>query len=84
MPAEKPLPFLVTTMCSSSSIALLAIDLGGIHASLSQTVDLDAQASKLGIGKGKVYSMHIFFAERHPIGSDFVVETTISQFDVCE
>ena len=32
----------------------------------------------------KVYSMHIFFAERHPTGSDFVVETTISQFDVCE
>jgi len=47
-------------------------------------VDLDAQASKLGLGKGKVYSMHIFFAERHPIDSDFVVETTISQFDVCE
>ena len=63
---------------------ILAIDLGGIHSSLSQTVDLDAQASKLGIGKGKVYSMHIFFAERHPIDSDFVVETTISQFDVCE
>jgi len=63
---------------------ILAIDLGGIHSSLSQTVDLDAQANKLGIGKGKVYAMHIFFAERHPTGSDFVVETTISQFDVCE
>jgi len=63
---------------------ILAIDLGGIHSSLSETVDLDTQARKLGISKGNVYSMHIFFAERHPIGSDFVVETTISQFDVCE
>ena len=61
----------------------LAIDLGGIHSSLSQTVDLDARAGDLGIAKGQIYSMHIFFAERHPIGSDFVVETTISEFDAC-
>ena len=61
----------------------LAIDLGGIHSSLSQTVDLDARAGELGIAKGQIYSMHIFFAERHMIGSDFVVETTISEFDAC-
>jgi fibro-slime domain-containing protein len=61
----------------------LAIDLGGIHESISQTVDLDAQADRLGIVAGGIYSMHIFFAERHMIGSDFVVETTISEFDVC-
>jgi fibro-slime domain-containing protein len=63
---------------------ILAIDLGGIHSSLSQTVDLDAQAKKLGISKNQIYSMHIFFAERHPTGSDFVVETTISEFGVCQ
>jgi fibro-slime domain-containing protein len=61
----------------------LAIDLGGIHSILTQTVDLDARAGDLGIAKGQIYSMHIFFAERHPIGSDFVVETTISEFDAC-
>jgi fibro-slime domain-containing protein len=61
----------------------LAIDLGGIHSSMSQTVDLDAQAGQLGIAKGEIYPMHIFFAERHPIGSDFVIETTISEFDAC-
>ena len=61
----------------------LAIDLGGIHSIMSQTVDLDAQADQLGMVKGGIYPMHIFFAERHPIGSDFVVETTISEFDVC-
>jgi fibro-slime domain-containing protein len=61
----------------------LAIDLGGVHSSLSQTVDLDAQARTLGIARGGIYSMHIFFAERHPIASDFVVETTISEFASC-
>ncbi len=62
----------------------LAIDLGGIHSSLSASVDLDQQAARLGIAKGGVYSMHIFFAERHPVGSDFVLQTTISEFDLCE
>ena len=33
---------------------------------------------------GGIYSMHVFFAERHMTGSDFVVETTIAEFDVCE
>jgi fibro-slime domain-containing protein len=33
---------------------------------------------------GNIYAMHIFFAERHMTGSDFVVETTISEFDVCQ
>lgn len=63
---------------------ILAIDLGGIHSMLSQTVDLDTQASNLGISKGQTYTMNIFFAERHPTGSDFVVETTISEFAACQ
>jgi fibro-slime domain-containing protein len=62
---------------------ILAIDLGGIHSAMSQTVDLDAQAGTLGIDKGGFYSMHIFFAERHPIASDFVVETTLSELGTC-
>jgi fibro-slime domain-containing protein len=62
----------------------LAIDLGGIHSMMSQTVDLDAEAKRLGISRGGIYSMHIFFAERHMTESDFVVETTISEFDACK
>lgn len=62
----------------------LAIDLGGIHEIQSQTVDLDAEANHLGLVAGNIYPMHIFFAERHMTGSDFVVETTISEFDVCK
>jgi fibro-slime domain-containing protein len=62
----------------------LAIDLGGIHETLSKTVDLDEQSGALGIVKGGIYPMHIFFAERHMIESHFVVETTISELGVCE
>jgi len=62
----------------------LAIDLGGIHETESQTVDLDAQAATLGLSKGELYPMNIFFAERHVTGSDFAVETTISEIGVCD
>jgi hypothetical protein len=30
-----------------------------------------------------IAAMHILFAERHMIGSDFIIETTISEFDAC-
>jgi fibro-slime domain-containing protein len=62
----------------------LVIDLGGIHSIETQTIDLDAEAKDLGLVKGEIYPMHIFFAERHQIASDFVVTTTISEFDVCD
>jgi len=62
----------------------LVIDLGGIHSIETETINLDDQARDLGMVKGEIYPMHIFFAERHPIASDFVVTTTISEFDVCD
>jgi fibro-slime domain-containing protein len=55
----------------------LAIDLGGLHPSLSATVDLDAQAATLGITPGHEYAMDIFHAERHTDASNFRIETTI-------
>jgi fibro-slime domain-containing protein len=63
---------------------ILAIDLGGIHEAMGRTVDLDMAARELGITTGGVYPMHIFFAERHPIASDFVLETSLSEFAVCD
>jgi fibro-slime domain-containing protein len=60
----------------------LAIDLGGLHPPLPMTVDLDAQASALGIEKGKSYKMDIFHAERHTTWSNFHIETTISCFEI--
>jgi fibro-slime domain-containing protein len=60
----------------------LAIDLGGLHPSLSATVDLDASAAQLGITPGQTYPMAIFHAERHTDASNFHVETTIDCFVV--
>lgn len=62
----------------------LAIDLGGVHGTTSQTVSLDAKATELGIVVGQVYSFHLFFAERHTSGSSFRLETSIDEFDLCE
>lgn len=58
----------------------LAIDLGGLHPSLSQTIQLDALALDLGIAQGNTYPMDIFHAERHTDQSNFHVETTIKCF----
>lgn len=55
----------------------LAIDLGGVHSSLSRSVDLDASAERLGITPGQSYTLDIFFAERHRVASNFRIDTTI-------
>ena len=52
----------------------LVIDLGGVHAEESQSVNLDL----LGLTAGSNYSMDIFFAERHTSGSNFRIETNIA------
>jgi fibro-slime domain-containing protein len=61
----------------------LAIDLGGVHPPLNQTINMDAKAAELGITPGNVYHMHLFFAERHTVLSHFRIDTTISQFYTC-
>jgi len=61
----------------------LAIDLGGVHSTETGTVVLDEAADALGITKGGVFPLALFFAERHTTGSNFYVETTISEFAVC-
>ena len=59
----------------------LAIDLGGLHPSLSQTVDLDASATTLGLVKGNTYPLDLFHAERHTTASHFRIDTTLSLVD---
>jgi fibro-slime domain-containing protein len=56
----------------------LAIDLGGLHPSKSQTLDLDASAEDLGIAPGSAYDLELFHAERHSASSNFRVDTTLS------
>jgi fibro-slime domain-containing protein len=53
----------------------LALDLGGLHPMVMDTLDLDASAAKLGITKGGVYTMDLFHAERHTDASNFQVQT---------
>lgn len=61
----------------------LAIDLGGVHAAESQTVDLDDSADELGIELGVEYPIDFFHAERHTSESNFRIETSLS-FTNCD
>jgi fibro-slime domain-containing protein len=61
----------------------LAIDLGGLHPALSDTLDVDAQATKLGIIKGQQYALDLFQAERHSEESHFKVQSSLN-FTNCD
>lgn len=61
----------------------LALDLGGVHWEESETVVLDEAAEKLGLEKGGVYPLMLFFAERHSTSSVFRIDTSITEFDAC-
>ena len=51
----------------------LAIDLGGVHGAMSQSVVLDT----LGLVAGQNYDFDLFFAERHTTQSNFRIDTSI-------
>ena len=55
----------------------LAMDLGGVHGGAPGTINLDSQASQLGITKGNVYSFDFFYAERHTVSSEMQMTTSI-------
>jgi fibro-slime domain-containing protein len=59
----------------------LALDLGGLHPAVTGTVDMDAQASALGLTAGQVYPLELFHAERHTTASHFRVDTTLTFVD---
>ncbi|NLE85953.1 MAG: fibro-slime domain-containing protein [Myxococcales bacterium] len=61
----------------------LVIDLGGLHTSASAAVALDEVADEIGITPGGVYPLHIFFAERHTVDSNFNIETSIAAEATC-
>ncbi len=52
----------------------LVIDLGGVHGSKSQVIDLDRLE---WLEDGHDYVLKIFHAERHTTGSNFKIDTTI-------
>lgn len=55
----------------------LAINLGGTHPMLKESVNLDEVAEYLGIEKGQTYNFDLFFAERKYDHSGFKFETSI-------
>lgn len=55
----------------------LVIDLGGVHPADTGIVDLDQQASVLGLVRGTRARMDIFQAERHTDYSTFRIETSL-------
>jgi fibro-slime domain-containing protein len=50
------------------------IDLGGVHSSQTQSVNLDS----LGLTPGQTYDLDFFFAERHTTQSNFTITTNIA------
>jgi fibro-slime domain-containing protein len=61
----------------------LAIDLGGVHESESAEVALDAAAARLGIVRGNRYDFDLFFAERHTVGSNFKLRSSLALRSSC-
>jgi fibro-slime domain-containing protein len=61
----------------------LAIDLGGLHSAMSDTLDLDARAAELGVTVGGEYTLDFFQAERHTDASNFKIQSTLA-FTNCE
>lgn len=55
----------------------LAIDVGGVHSAVEQTVDLDRFADLHGLQDGEAYSLKFFFAERRTTRSNCRIETTL-------
>lgn len=62
----------------------LAIDLGSLHMIAEDEVSLDDIADDFGLERGEVYPLHIFFAERHTIASNFTIETSIAGPPECD
>ncbi len=55
----------------------LVIDLGGRHAQMSASVNVDS----LGLTKGNDYDLAVFHAERHTTESNFQIQTTLEFTD---
>ena len=55
----------------------LVMDLGGVHAETSESIDMDVLATANGMTPEQSYSMDIFHAERNPGESNFHISTNI-------
>ena len=55
----------------------LAVDIGGVHPAVFQTIT-GADLMLLGLMENTVYSLDIFFAERHTTESAFYISTSFN------
>lgn len=55
----------------------LAMDIGGIHVSLEDEIDLDAIADTFGLQAGRKYDFDFFYAERHTSNSRIKITTNL-------
>ena len=53
------------------------VDMGGVHQTQYDSVDLDAHRVDLGIEDGKSYPLDFFFAERHVASSTVMITTNM-------
>jgi|GEM_PF-545361 len=53
------------------------LDLGGVHTTQGDTLDLDTLADSLGLTDGGIYPLDFFFAERHTALSKCVITTSL-------
>merc|ERR1712061_138796 len=51
----------------------LVMNLGGTHTAMARMVTLN----DLDLELGRAYNLHLFFAERHTVDSNFRIETSI-------
>jgi fibro-slime domain-containing protein len=58
----------------------LAVDIGGVHVPIEDSVNLTAAGSALGLSAGNVYQIVVFQAEREREGSSY--RLTLSGFDL--
>lgn len=54
------------------------IDLGGVHQTQKDSVDMDALKAALGLEDGKTYPLDFFFAERHVASSSVLISTNMA------
>jgi fibro-slime domain-containing protein len=55
----------------------LVVDIGGVHSQAKGSVNVDTEASRLGLQPFGTYTLKLFFAERHTSQSNFRIETTL-------
>ena len=61
----------------------LAVDLGGFHQLRAGSVNLDAQSQALGLVRGSIFALHLFYVERHIFGAALDITVPAADFAVC-